>query len=49
MWRSAGYVADPPDEFRSGSLVERHWAMTWAQRLMRVFKLDLERYEGCGG
>jgi hypothetical protein len=23
--------------------------MTWAQRLKRVFKLDLETCEGCGG
>ena len=23
--------------------------MTWAQRLKRVFKLDLESCEGCGG
>ena len=28
---------------------ERHRAMRWAQRLKRVFKLDLESCEGCGG
>ena len=28
---------------------ERHRAMTWAQRLKRVFKLDLTSCEGCGG
>jgi hypothetical protein len=28
---------------------ERHRAMSWAQRLKRVFKLDLESCEGCGG
>lgn len=28
---------------------ERHRAMTWAQRLKRVFRLDLESCEGCGG
>ena len=28
---------------------ERHRAMTWAQRLKRVFQLDLERCPHCGG
>ena len=28
---------------------ERHRAMNWAQRLKRVFKLDLQSCEGCGG
>ena len=28
---------------------ERHRAMSWAQRLRRVFKLDLSSCEGCGG
>ena len=28
---------------------ERHRAMTWAQRLKRVFQLDLQSCEGCGG
>ena len=28
---------------------ERHRAMTWAQRLKRVFRLDLETCEACGG
>jgi hypothetical protein len=28
---------------------ERHRAMSWAQRLKRVFKLDLGSCEGCGG
>jgi len=28
---------------------ERHRAMSWAQRLKRVFKLDLSSCEGCGG
>ena len=31
------------------TLAERHRAMSWAQRLKRVFKLDLESCEGCGG
>ena len=28
---------------------ERHRAMRWAQRLKRVFRLDLATCEGCGG
>jgi len=28
---------------------ERHRAMTWVQRLKRVFQLDLQSCEGCGG
>lgn len=28
---------------------ERHQAMTWAQRLKRVFQIDLEHCESCGG
>jgi hypothetical protein len=28
---------------------ERHRAMSWAQRLKRVFQLDLQSCEGCGG
>jgi hypothetical protein len=28
---------------------ERHQAMTWAQRLKRVFRIDIEQCERCGG
>jgi len=28
---------------------ERHISMTWAQRLKRVFKIDIEVCEHCGG
>jgi len=28
---------------------ERHRAMGWAQRLKRVFQIDIERCEHCGG
>ena len=28
---------------------ERHRAMSWAQRLKRVFQLNLQSCEGCGG
>ena len=31
------------------SPAERHRAMSWAQRLKRVFRIDIERCERCGG
>jgi len=31
------------------SPVERHAAMTWAQRLKRVFNLDISTCDACGG
>jgi hypothetical protein len=31
------------------SPTERHRAMTWAQRLKRVFRIDIESCERCGG
>ena len=37
----------PPTEYRSSA--EKHRAMSRAQRLKRVFKLDIESGEGCGG
>ena len=37
----------PATEHRSSA--EKHRAMSWAQRLKRVFKLDLESCAGCGG
>ena len=39
--RQAASTAEPP--------LTHHAAMTWAQRLKRVFKLDLETCETCGG
>ena len=35
------------DEVRTPS--ERHVAMRWAQRLKRVFGIDIETCAGCGG
>jgi hypothetical protein len=32
-----------------GSAVPKHAAMTWAQRLKRVFGIEIERCEQCGG
>ncbi len=39
--RQATGLGDPPST--------RHAAMTWAQRLKRVFKIDIETCETCGG
>jgi len=32
-----------------GSAVPKHAAMSWAQRLKRVFGIEIERCEHCGG
>jgi Putative transposase len=42
-WRGTGTAA------KNRSPAERHRAMSWAQRLKRVFRLDLEHCERCGG
>ncbi|MCK6371677.1 MAG: hypothetical protein L6Q83_10215, partial [Gammaproteobacteria bacterium] len=31
------------------SPAERHRAMSWAQRLKRVFRIEIDRCERCGG
>jgi hypothetical protein len=33
----------------AGAPIPRHVAMTWAQRLKRVFAIEIERCEDCGG
>jgi hypothetical protein len=43
-WRASG---NQPAATRNPA--ERHRAMNWAQRLKRVFQLDLSSCEGCGG
>ena len=41
---------EPPDtDWQDKSPVERHRAMTWMQRLKRVFNIDIEVCEHCGG
>lgn len=37
------------DEAEARTPVERHAAMTWAQRIKRVFNIDIETCVGCGG
>ena len=39
--RQATSTEEPP--------ANRHAAMTWAQRLKRVFRIEIETYEICGG
>lgn len=39
-------IADEPDE---QTPVPHHVAMTWAQRLKRVFNIDVETCRACGG
>ena len=43
---SKSRLAEGQDEETS---VQRHAAMTWAQRLKRVFKIDVETCRVCGG
>jgi hypothetical protein len=31
------------------TLTDWHWAMTWAQRLQRVFSIEIETCRRCGG
>ena len=41
---------EPPDtDWQDKSPAERHRAMTWMQRLKRVFNIDIEVCEHCGG
>ena len=39
----------PPPEQEPRSEAERRGAMTWAQRLRRVFHIDIETCTACGG
>ena len=45
MWLAAG--AGPA--LAEKTELERHGSMTWAQRLKRVFVIEIERCLGCGG
>ena len=44
-----GRSAMPPSDSDVVSSIERHAAMTWAQRLKRVFNIDIEVCSRCGG
>nr|MDJ0990312.1 IS91 family transposase [Desulfobacterales bacterium] len=38
-----------PDDGQDKTRVERRAAMSWAQRLKRVFNIDIETCQACGG
>jgi hypothetical protein len=48
-WRSLIVPGKPPAPAAERTPAERHRAMTWAQRLARVFRIDVTRCEYCGG
>lgn len=47
--RGNGSKLKTPDEAQDQTPAERRAAMTWAQRLKRVFNIDIETCEQCGG
>ena len=47
--RGKGSKPKAPDEAQDRTPAERRAAMTWAQRLKRVFNVDVETCRACGG
>jgi hypothetical protein len=47
--RGKGKKAKTPKGAQQQTSAERHVAMTWAQRLKRVFNIDIETCRDCGG
>ena len=47
--RGRGNHCRAPDDAQDQTPPERHAAMTWAQRLKRVFHIDIETCRACGG
>ncbi len=47
--RGKGKKTKAPDPLQDQSPAERHASMTWAQRLKRVFNIDIETCRECGG
>ena len=47
--RGKGNKPKAPDEGQEKTPVERRAAMSWAQRLKRVFNIDIETCSACGG
>jgi hypothetical protein len=47
--RGKGSKLKVPDEAQDQTPAERRAAMTWAQRLKRVFNIDIETCRECGG
>ena len=46
--RGKGNHASAPDAAQEQTPPERHAAMTWAQRLKRVFHIDIQTCQACG-
>ena len=49
MGRGKGKKNKVPDEVQDPTPCERRASMTWAQRLKRVFNIDIEICRECGG
>ena len=47
--RGKGSTPKAPDEAQDRTPAERRAAMTWAQRLKRVFNIDVQTCRACGG
>ena len=47
--RGKGNKSKSPDEAQEQTPAERHVDMSWAQRLKRVFNIDIETCRECGG
>jgi len=47
--RGKGNPPKAPGEEQQKTPSERHAAMSWAQRLKRVFQIDIETCSACGG
>ena len=47
--RDKGNKSKAPDEAQEQTPAERHLAVRWAQRLKRVFNIDIETCRECGG
>jgi len=47
--RGKGSKLKVPDEAQDQTPAERRASMTWAQRLKRVFNIDIETCQECGG
>ena len=47
--RGKGNKRKVANELQESTPIERHVALTWAQRLKRVFNIDIETCRACGG
>ncbi|MEW8087621.1 MAG: hypothetical protein AB2745_05225 [Candidatus Thiodiazotropha endolucinida] len=49
VFRINSFLASPSQSKEAKKPEQRHQAMTWAQRLKRVFNIDVSICEQCGG